>query len=224
MEWTLQQQGFDLCYDKRLYDRLAHEDAAAVRGHLQADLDYQRRLVRFIENHDEPRSAAAFGDRIQTAAALISTVPGLRFYFDGQLEGARFRPPVQLARWPDEPVDGFVKDLYDRLLRVTKHDLFHAGEWRLLDVSRAGDDSYRDLVAYRWRSGARLAVVAANVGWGTAQGLIDLSADLPDAAAFDFTDELTDASYRWNREPILSHGFYVKLERGRAHVLTVNVA
>ena len=22
MEWTLQQQGFDLCYDKRLYDRL----------------------------------------------------------------------------------------------------------------------------------------------------------------------------------------------------------
>jgi hypothetical protein len=22
MEWTLQQQGFDYCYDKRLYDRL----------------------------------------------------------------------------------------------------------------------------------------------------------------------------------------------------------
>ena len=25
MEWTLQQQGFDLCYDKRLYDRLVHD-------------------------------------------------------------------------------------------------------------------------------------------------------------------------------------------------------
>ena len=25
MEWTLQQQGFDYCYDKRLYDRLVHE-------------------------------------------------------------------------------------------------------------------------------------------------------------------------------------------------------
>ena len=24
MEWALQQQGFDLCYDKRLYDRLVH--------------------------------------------------------------------------------------------------------------------------------------------------------------------------------------------------------
>ena len=30
MEWTLQQQGFDLCYDKRLYDRLVHENAESV--------------------------------------------------------------------------------------------------------------------------------------------------------------------------------------------------
>src|SRR3954464_1054189 len=41
MEWTLQQQGFDLCYDKRLYDRLVHESAAAVRGHLQAAARHQ---------------------------------------------------------------------------------------------------------------------------------------------------------------------------------------
>ena len=61
MEWTLQQQGFDLCYDKRLYDRLAHEGAESVRGHLQADAAYQERLLRFIENHDEPRAAATFG-------------------------------------------------------------------------------------------------------------------------------------------------------------------
>ena len=27
MEWTLQEQGFELCYDKRLYDRLAHDSA-----------------------------------------------------------------------------------------------------------------------------------------------------------------------------------------------------
>ncbi len=55
MEWTLQQQGFDLCYDKRLYDRLVHDEPDSVRGHLQADGAYQQRLIRFIENHDEPR-------------------------------------------------------------------------------------------------------------------------------------------------------------------------
>lgn len=60
LEWELQQQGFDYCYDKRLYDRLVNDDARAVRNHLSADIDYQKKLLRFIENHDEPRAAATF--------------------------------------------------------------------------------------------------------------------------------------------------------------------
>ena len=61
LEWTLQQQGFDYCYDKRLYDRLLHEPAESVREHLLADRAYQSRLVRFLENHDEPRAASLVG-------------------------------------------------------------------------------------------------------------------------------------------------------------------
>ena len=57
MEWTLQQQGFDFCYDKRLYDRILAGEPSAVRGHLLADLGYQSHLLRFLENHDEPRIA-----------------------------------------------------------------------------------------------------------------------------------------------------------------------
>ena len=60
LEWELQQQGFDFCYDKRLYDRLASGGAEDVRLHLLADADYQGKLLRFIENHDEPRAAAVF--------------------------------------------------------------------------------------------------------------------------------------------------------------------
>ncbi len=63
LEWALQQQGFDYCYDKRLYDRLVHDGAEQVRGHLTADTAYQDGLVRFIENHDEPRAAATFPPR-----------------------------------------------------------------------------------------------------------------------------------------------------------------
>ena len=38
LEWTLQQQGFDYAYDKRLYDRLVSERhaAAGVRDHRRA--------------------------------------------------------------------------------------------------------------------------------------------------------------------------------------------
>ena len=69
LEWQLQQLGFDYCYDKRLYDRLVHESPQSVRGHLHADLSYQSRLVRFLENHDEPRIAKELlGDRERAAA------------------------------------------------------------------------------------------------------------------------------------------------------------
>ena len=60
LEWELQQRGFDFCYDKRLYDRLEHDNAENVRLHLCADLAYQKKLLRFLENHDEPRAAATF--------------------------------------------------------------------------------------------------------------------------------------------------------------------
>ena len=63
LEWELQQQGFDFCYDKKLYDRMEHGDPESVRLHLLADSSYQERMVRFIENHDEPRAAAAFPGR-----------------------------------------------------------------------------------------------------------------------------------------------------------------
>jgi hypothetical protein len=48
---ALQEQGFDLCYDKRLYDRLVHDSPELVREHLQADAGYQDGLIGFIENH-----------------------------------------------------------------------------------------------------------------------------------------------------------------------------
>jgi glycosidase len=84
LEWTLQQQGFDYTYDKRLYDRLREGQARPVRDHLRAGLDYQNRLARFLENHDEPRAAATFTlDAHQAAAAITFLSPGLRFFHQG---------------------------------------------------------------------------------------------------------------------------------------------
>ena len=106
MEWTLQQQGFAFCYDKRLYDRILEVNPPDLRGHLQADLGYQSRLVRFLENHDEPRIAEKLPAVLERAAAVtIATLPGATLWHEGQFEGRRVRPPVFLARRPDEPPD-----------------------------------------------------------------------------------------------------------------------
>jgi hypothetical protein len=52
--------GFDYRYDKKPYDRLKQGPAENVRLHLCAALTYQDKLLRFIENHDEPRAATTF--------------------------------------------------------------------------------------------------------------------------------------------------------------------
>src|SRR5262249_40935059 len=84
-EFALQQQGFDYCYDKRLYDRLEHEGADAIHGHLTADVAYQNGLVRFIENHDEPRAAATFPPAKEEAAAVTAlSLGGARLVHAGQ--------------------------------------------------------------------------------------------------------------------------------------------
>ena len=62
----------------------------SVRLHLCADLAYQEKLLRFIENHDEPRAAATFSPaKEQAAAVTMSTLPGARLFHEGQFEGTK---------------------------------------------------------------------------------------------------------------------------------------
>src|SRR5439155_13135406 len=103
MQAELQALGFDYTYDKRLYDRLKHETVHSVRDHSLAASSYQRKLVRFVENHDEERALTGFGlDKSRAAAVVVSTVPGAKLFHDGQFEGRRHRIPVQLGRRPKE--------------------------------------------------------------------------------------------------------------------------
>jgi hypothetical protein len=218
LEWRLQQLGFNFTYDKRLYDRLLHGSPDDVWAHLRADGDYQRKSARFIENHDEPRSAVAFGARAGAAAVVMSTLPGLRFFYDGQFEGRRIHAPVQLGVIGDEPIDLLVSEQYRRLLAIVDAPPFHAGEWRLCDVS--GGDTARDLVAWRWRDGAAWRLVVVNLGTAAAEGFVDVS-DAPltgDDVVFD--DLLSGARYDWARQD-LARGLYVRLEKGASHILSL---
>lgn len=164
LEWELQQQGFDYCYDKRLYDRLRHSDAGAVRAHLGAGLDYQDRLARFLENHDEPRAAAVFPwPRHQAAAIVTAFAPGLRFFHQGQFEGARVRIPMHLCRGPVEAANADSVAFYDRLLVVLSNDGFRDGAWSLIPPQPAWDTNptEQDFIAYAWQApaGGRHVVV-----------------------------------------------------------------
>ena len=129
LEWELQQQGFDYCYDKRLYDRFEHGDVEPVRNHLLADSEYQRRLVRFLENHDEPRAAATFpSDKHRAAAVAVFSLPGAKLFHEGQFQGRRTRVTVFLARRPEETPDLDLERFYGALLQQTAEEPFRSGD------------------------------------------------------------------------------------------------
>lgn len=218
LEWILQQQGFAFTYDKRLLDRLREGRANDVRSHLQADPLFGDRLARFIENHDEPRSATEFGVRLPAAATAMATLPGMRFFFEGQLDGARLRAPVQLGRWPVEGESVATRDLYERLLEVTRGDVCHGGEWRLLRIGSAVNETYSQLIGWQWSLRSQRFVIVVNIGVETADGHVEVP-DLPAGEGWTFVDRLTGERYDWTRRSLEASGLYVRLEGGRAHVM-----
>jgi hypothetical protein len=224
LEGRMLDQGFTFAYDKRLLDGLlSPQRAANTRDLLSTSFPDPSRLARFLENHDEPRSAATLGGLLAAAASLLVSLPGMRFFFDGQLEGRRIKVPVQLGRWPEESPDKAVSALYKRALAFARDQVLHDGEWKLLTVSTAGDSSFTDIVAYRWRSSDALAMVTVNLGVATSHAHVEIGGDLFPGEAFGFEDRLTDATYRWTREALLDRGLYVRLEAGRAHLFMVQV-
>jgi hypothetical protein len=226
MEWTLQQQGFDLCYDKRLYDRLLHEPADSVRGHLQADPAYQERLIRFIENHDEPRAAAAFAPgQAQAAALVMSTLQGARLYHDGQFEGRKTHVPVFLRRAPDEPEDPELRAFYLRLVRAVADSELRDGDWRLCMCEGWPDnDSAQQLVSWCWSTPSSRHLVVVNLSEGSAQARVRLPwSDMADAT-WQLEDQLSDARFERAGDELAADGLYVALDGWAYHFLAFSLA
>ena len=221
MEWTLQQQGFDLCYDKRLYDRLAHEPAESVRGHLEADAAYQERLIRFIENHDEPRAAVTFAAaQARAAAVAMSTLQGARLYHDGQLEGRRTRIPVFLGRGPDEPADSDLRAFYAGLLRAVAEAGLREADWRLCDCTGWPDnDSYRRVVAWCWSGTASRHLVAVNLSDAPATARVRLPWGELAGRGWTLSDRLDGRRFERAGDELAGDGLYVALDPWASHFL-----
>jgi len=212
MEYELQQQGFDYTYDKRLYDRLQGKDAAPVRGHLSAGLDYQSRLARFVENHDERRAQEAFGPtRCPAVSALTLTLPGFRLFHEGQLDGWRVKLPVHLGRRPQEPSDPAVREHYHRLLAALAEDIFHEGHWRLLEAREAwaGNPSHLNYVASGWTLASDFRLVVVNLSPDPAQCYLPLEIPELTGRSWLLSDLLGDAQYLRDGDSLAAHGLYL---------------
>jgi glycosidase len=226
LEWQLQNLGFDFTYDKRLTDRLVGGNIRSIKDHLNAEKTYQYKSVRFLENHDEDRAVVKLGrEKSIAAAVIISTIPGISFYFDGQCDGKRIKLPVQLGREPEEKQDEKIKDFYRNLFRITNSNVFRNGSWKLLEAHTVGDSdlSYENLLAWEWRLDSELRIVVVNYNSSTSRCRLkfNIQSVSDDIVLMDLLNNVT---YKRSVKEISEKGLFVELKSFNSHIFLVSEA
>lgn len=223
-EGILLEIAFDFVYDKRLYDEVRGGNARGVRSGLAAPLWYQDHTARFLENHDEQRCAVAFAGRQPAVATLMGTLPGMRFYFHGELEGRKIQLPVALRIAAAEAPDPTTQKLFDTILRVTNEEVFHHGDWALLPVMPEGDETAENLIVYGWRSPRAWKMIVVNLSGGPAQGRVHLGDRVSKEKEYIFYDQLNDVRYPRNGEELTNIGLFVRRDAFQAHLFDITIA
>lgn len=226
LEWELRQQGFDYAYDKRLYDRLLEHDATNVRLHLTAAASDQQHLARFTENHDEQRATIAFGgvERSLAAATLTYTLPGLRLFHEGQLDGWAVKLPVQLGRRLTETTHPAVAGFFRQLLTALRHPVFHEGNWQALGPVEpgAGSAGAEQIVAHSWSLDGEHRLVFVNLSPEREQALVPVNIQAIAGRNWRLDDLLNGTSYVRRGDDMLGAGLYVDLPGYGVHLFALH--
>jgi glycosidase len=225
LEWTMIQNGFDYAYDKRLYDRLKEGHAKPVREHLYAGLEYQGHMARFLENHDEPRVASEFPEGKHEAAAVITFLsPGLRFFHQGQFEGALKKISTHLVRAPEEKVNNLVESFYARLTAILQMQIFRTGHWQLLQSLQAweGNRTYESYISFAWNNGnGEKMLVSVNYSSKRSQCYIKLPFSDLNGSVWIMKDLLSDITYEREGCDLHERGMYLDEPGWKAYVFSM---
>ena len=226
LEWQLQKLGFDFTYDKRLTDRLVGGDIHSIKDHLRADIEFQQKSVRFLENHDEDRAVVKFGrERSLAAGMIISTIPGMSLFFDGQCDGKRVKLPLQLGREPEEKQDEKVKEVYRKIFSITNRKIFKEGKWRLIEPTEVSekDRSFENLLAWQWSLGNEMIIVVINYNNSTSRCRIKF--DVKDKSdSIILLDIFNEVEYKRSIAEINEKGLFIELKSFSSHVFLIHGA
>lgn len=215
LEWALQQDGFDFTYDKKLYDRLTLGCGSDIRAHLRADWDYNRKLTRFLENHDEPRVASLLDwPRHQCCAIISFFAPGMLLVHEGQLDGNLVRSNVHLNRRLLESPDPKVQAFYSQLLSLMAAEDIRESLWQLLTPSEAwaGNFTHQDFIVIlrsSTQTGTHLCIV--NFSPHQSQCLVPLPKDTIPEAEIRLVDLFSKTEFIRSGIDLQSSGLFVDL-------------
>jgi hypothetical protein len=225
LEDTLRKMGFDLTYDKELLDLIVTGQPLKAKW-FEAPAEVQRHLVRFLENHDEPRIAARLDrDRLIAAAAWLLSLPGTRLLYAGQLEGKTIKLPVQLARAPGEPFRADLHEFYLKLLAVLKRDVVRRGSWRPLHLTPAwiGNSSHERILGQAYDFESDHLRIFVNWSDTRSQGYVQLELGPLSGMEVALTGLTGPKAYVRDGMELAMRGLYLDLEPWEVHIFDCSV-
>jgi hypothetical protein len=158
-------------------------------------------------------AAAEFPWPRHAAAAVITFLsPGLRFFHQGQFEGARIRVPVHLCRAPVEPTDPAIATFYARLLQVMKQtDALRSGTWSQIDPQPAwpGNGSAGNFVAFAWAGASGRCIGVVNYADSRGQCRLRLPFSDLSGKQLRLTDLMGTEIYDRAGSDLVANGLYI---------------
>ncbi len=240
LEKELLRQGFDWCYDKGFFDRLHKGTPSSIRDHIRENLPYQKKLVRFIENHDEVRSLAALGMQRAKAAGLIAlSVPGAKLVYEGQLEGNLLKVPMQLGRRQVERPIPEIVNFYKEIVPFLSENLLDDGTWQLLPVivknetavshgpwhhAQVFAEARNDFIGYLWGFSTHFLLVLVNFSAQMTQGIVTWPPQVKiqgDSDQMEIFELFTNRTFTRSRYQLESQGMEVTLSPWGVWILKI---
>lgn len=201
--------GFDYAYDKIPYDKLVYNNVYEFTQQIWArSRDYKSHGCFFTENHDEKRAVAAFEtyQKANAAAALLLTLPGMRFFNMYQWEGPRNRVVVQLRRAAPEAPNIECIHFYDKLFEILKLKCMKYGEFTQINVEGSST-----IPAWTYSYNNEHILVTVNYCGYRSGGYIKLN-DLPNVQSVPFKEMISGQIYYRNPSEVRNKGLFVLLE------------
>lgn len=249
-EYELQKKGFHLTYDKILYDRLKAKQATPILGHLQAEREYQKHSLRFLENHDEERATLIFKDNIRNYWSLLNFLEGAVLVHEKQSQGLLEKVPVQLGRYKEEAPKQDIINFYRRVHSVLKlrksttkdidslflnaFDSNSSLDSIEINIPYFADPNYFSYESNTIKLFIRVILTAPSQWeifiWNPNDFIVSGRAMVTDTIPDNcktlkscmFHDIINDSYYSHNMKELLEYGFYFKLHPSQAHWLVLD--
>jgi hypothetical protein len=224
--WGLEQRmeslGFNYTYDKVVCDCLLNRHYGGLQQDLLArSTEHLFFGAHFLENHDERRVASVLSQAEHRAAALVILgLPGLRFLYEGQLQGWRTQIPVQLGSWPKEPTDAGILAMYEQLLGAIKNSAVGQGDAKLLRPTGWPDNqSCQNVIVVQWQKVAsEFDLVVVNPAPHPSQCSLRLEVAELAAHHWELRDLLSAEVYERPGEELARQGLYLDLGPQHAQI------